>query len=77
MTLSINDYLPKALSLNTITLGIMASAYGFGGGHNSIHNTGRRQLGKEQRRSMKLKKKKKKKERWQEAFDSYSNVSIY
>ena len=76
MTLSINDYLPKALSLNTITLGIMASAYGFGGGHNSIHNTGRRQLGKEQRRNMKLKKKKKK-ERWQEAFDSYSNVSIY
>ena len=58
MTLSINDYLPKALSLNTITLGIMASAYGFGGGHNSIHNTGRRQLGKEQRRNMKLKKKK-------------------
>ena len=75
MTLSINDYLPKAPSLNTITLGIMASAYGFGGGHNSIHNTGRRQL--EKRAEKEREAGGKKKERWQEAFDSYCNVFMY
>ena len=74
MTLSINDYLPKVPSLNTFTLGIMASAYGFGGGHNSIHNT-EDSWKKEQRKNMKLGEKKK--ERWQEAFDSYCNVFMY
>ena len=57
MTLSINDYLPKVPSLNTFTLGIMASAYGFGGGHNSIHNT-EDSWKKEQRKNVKLGEKK-------------------
>lgn len=33
------NYLPQTLSLNTVTLGIRGSTYGFVGGHSLAHNT--------------------------------------